>query len=213
MHIYEDETVKDELFNRNVDCVINIQEGFGQSLKENNIGKIKNYIEIDSISETNASSVITGQADSYLRMLSSYIQTGYPEEKAVELTKDTQNIKVDTTLLDKSGNENYSELYYYFKYLAYVFVVMMIIVIGNILTKLSDREIKDRIQCSSYKFISYNKEIFLGIMATGGIICAVFTVFAFVLCRDKIFTVNGGLFLIQMLCLMVVSLSMAYFIS
>lgn len=209
------ETIQDELFNRNVDCVIKIEKGFEEAVLDStdNNNEINDFIIVNLIPGTMTSSLITGKIDNYMRILSAYIQSGCSIEEAVKLTEKTQKVTASTKLLDKGNVKDYSDLYYFFLYLAYAFVVMMIIVIGHIVGKLNDKEIRNRINCSSYKFFSFNKEIFWGILATGSIIIVMYIIFSYILCGNDLLSVNGGLFIINMCCMMIVALSLAYFIS
>ena len=90
---------------------------------------------------------------------------------------------------------------------------MMIAGIAPILQVFSQKEIKERTSCSSYKFVNYNRELLLGVILTGLVVCAVIFASATIMFKGSTFSFSGFLFTLNMLCYMLVSLAFAFFIS
>jgi hypothetical protein len=70
-----------------------------------------------------------------------------------------------------------------------------------VLQVFSKKEIKERTSCSSYKFANYNRELLLGVILTGLVVCAVIFVSATIMFKGSTFSFSGFLFTLNMLCL------------
>jgi len=203
------EVVQDELYNRNIDSALRIKEGFEEALIR---GDVSDYLEIDSIPSTQTSMVLETQINGFMKLFDSYIQSGYSVEEAAKAAKDVSDMSGEVKMLTKEGSKTHSAVYYFFLYCAYVFIAMAVVAIGSIILIMNRKEVQNRIQCSSYKFSAYNKEIFFGILATGILILVLYFVFGLILYNGgSILTAKGGLFVLNMVCMMLVSLAIAFF--
>lgn len=202
------QTIQDELYNRNTDSVLRIKEGFEEALGD---GDISEYLEIDSIPSTQTSKVLESQINGYMKLFDSYIQSGCSIEEAAKAATDVSQISADVTMLTEDGNKNHSKLYFFFLYCAYVFITMAVIAVGSIILIMNGKEVQNRVQCSSYKFSSYYKEVFLGIFVTGVMIVAVYYLLAFAINGTDVFSLKGLLHVLNMVCMMIVSLTIAFF--
>lgn len=205
----DNEQIQDELYNRNVKCVLRIPEGFEKKIQE---GKTEHLIEILGIPGTTVLSSFEGKISNYMKVLSAYIAAGESLEEASEHTKETLAITAETKVMDQKKNETYSSLYYFCLLCIYPFIGMTIEGIGPILLLLKKKEMKERIQCSSFKFTLFHLQQFLGITTTGTVIWIFFFVLGCIMCKGQFFTARGALYLLQLFCIMLVILAMAFLI-
>jgi ABC-2 type transport system permease protein len=206
----EKETIQDELYARNVDCVLRIKAGFEEALKT---GITDEYIETVVISGTNKATLFESDVNKFISYVDTYAGAGETVEQAVKKSEEALNVNVDVTLSDAGDAAVHSSMYYFFSYLGWVLIVMLITGISPILMVFDRKELRDRIFCSSYKFSSLNREMMYGIFVTGLGICAVFTMIGMIYFKGDMLSSKGGLQLLNMCCYMTVALAFAFMIS
>ena len=184
---------------RNVNCVLIIKEGF--------------KLDVVTIPGTQAATTFESAINSFTKTYNTYIASGYSEADALAAVNTSLSQKASVSLLSGKNVTSHSGIYYCFSYLGWVLLVMMIAGIAPVLQVFSKKEIKERISCSSYKFANYNRELLLGVILTGLVVCAVIFVSATIMFKGSTFSFSGFLFTLNMLCYMLVSLAFAFFIS
>lgn len=205
----EKEVIQDELFARNVACVLRIKEGYGESVNKG----IHDKLEVVTIPDTLAAMNFESSINEYESTFSSYISAGYSVDDAVKSTVRALDEEVDVSTPEGGETTGLSRSGQFFVYLGYVLIVMCIVGVTPVLQVFMKKELKNRIQCSSYNYLMFNKELLLGVLSTGGIISLVILFIYIVMPIGNLFTVRGGLFVINMLCYMLVSLALSFMIS
>ena len=160
--------------------------------------------------------IVTGSVEVYEKTgayHNTYIASGYSEADALAAVNTSLSQKASVSLLSGKNVTSHSGIYYCFSYLGWVLLVMMIAGIAPVLQVFSKKEIKERISCSSYKFANYNRELLLGVILTGLVVCAVIFASATIMFKGSTFSFSGFLFTLNMLCYMLVSLAFAFLIS
>lgn len=213
----EMETIQDELYERNVGCVVRIKEGFGDVFTDkNNSGsqdKIKDYLEIYAIPDANKTQLFEQNINSYSATLYTYVNAGFGLSEAIDKANEAEEISVDVTLPEGGEVESQSPFIYMAQYLGWIFIAMCIVGVAPVLTVFDRKEIRDRIGCSSYKFSRINIETLAGVMVTGVGICGVFVLVALLGMREELLCFTGFLHVCNMFCYMMVALSLTYLIS
>lgn len=213
----EMETIQDELYERNVGCVVRIKEGFSEAFTDKSaVGsqdKIKDYLEIYAIPDVNNTQLFEQNINSYNATLYTYVNAGFGISEAIEKTNDAENIAVNVSLPEGGEVESQSPFIYMAQYLGWIFIAMCIVGVAPVLTVFDRKEIRDRIGCSSYKFSRINIETLAGVMVTGVGICGVFVLVALIGMREELLCFTGFLHVCNMLCYMMVALSLTYLIS
>ena len=92
----------------------------------------------------------------------------------------------------------------------WILTLMMIVSLTPVLARLNEERIRKRVYASPYKFTKMNSEIYLAMLLVGLAVCAVFFGIA-----EMTHTVNSnvGLYVVNMLVLMLVALSITFFVS
>lgn len=211
------ETIQDEMYGGNVDCVVIIKEGFGRIFKESlnfeEPDKIREYFDIYAVSGVNSTELFEQSVNAYITTLYTYINAGFELTEAVESTNEAEKVSVNVSLPEGDEVQSTSPFIYMLKYLAWVLVAMCIIGIAPVLCIFDRKEIRDRIGCSSYKFGRINMETLLGILVTGIVICACFLLMALIGMREELLSFKGLLQVCNLLCYMVVALALTFFVS
>lgn len=204
------ETMQDELFIRNVDCIIRIKKGFADGLA---LSDASSYLEVVAIPGRNKVELFESDIDRYFSYLNAYLAAGYPMADAEQQTVQALAIKTQVTLKDAASNTPNSKRYYFFSYLGWVFIVMIIQGVCPILVLYNRKTLRDRIAVSAYKYSRLTKELLLGTFVTGLGICVVFEIGGILACKGEMLQVSGFGNLLNMLCYMMISLAFAFLVS
>ena len=202
------ETVQDELYNRNIHCAIRIKQGYGDALRE---GKGEGMLVLTAVPGTIYGEASQQAVTSYSAILSSYLMGGFSDEQALSQTEKTVKQKVKVTLAD-GAKDSFSTLYYFFKYLPYIYLAICVVAIGPVLIVFHKKEVKNRIISSPYSMRKANLELYAGMLTTGlGLMMIhLIIVIAF---RAGIFSGRGALFMLNELCFLAVPLGIVFLIG
>lgn len=151
--------------------------------------------------------------DNYLNSVESYVAAGYTVDEATDLAIEALDVSVDVSLPNSGDASMHSPKYYYYNYLAWIMIYVMILGVAPILLRFNEKEIKNRIKCSSYHFVNLNKELLLGVLSTGIIVCAIFSLMSLLCFQKEMLNISGALFVLNLVCYMLVALAIAYTVS
>lgn len=206
----EKEIIQDELYYRNIVCALRIPEGFEEKLEH---GDAKEMLEVVTIPGTTASSVFESEIDGYLSAVTTYMDAGFSLEDAMEKAEKALDVEVNVSLPDESDAGLHSPRYYFYNYLAWVMICIMILGVCPILLTFNKNEIKNRVECSSYRFSDLNKELLLGVLITGLGICIILAILSVICFGEDMFNISGLLNMINLICYMLVALAISFVIS
>lgn len=202
------ETIQDELYARNVENVLRIPEGFGNALQD---GRPEDCaLEIITIPGSQAARFFETGIDNYLGLIRMYLMAGYPVEEANSRTAEALKQEVSVTLPDGGKQQRHSDLYNFFNYLGWVLIALIISVIGPVLQVYNKQELRDRISCSSYKFMHMNGELFLGVIVTGLGVTLILVLISAAMFRGAVFSEKGLYLCLNAVCYLFVALSLAF---
>lgn len=202
------ETMQDELYARNVDCIVIIKKGFGDNLAD-----AEKYLDLVTIPNTSAATSFKGKVDGFLNVFKVYIAGGYDVEEALEKTYSVMETEVEVSLPDGDDAANRSKAFSFYNYLGWVMVVMIVSGITPVLQVFSKPDVKARISVSAYKYSNYNKELVLGVACACLAVCALFGVLSVVMLEGEMFSAKGAMLVLNMICYMIVSISIAFLIA
>lgn len=206
----EKEIIQDELYYRNITCVLRIPEGFEENLKKGNTEEI---LEVVTIPGTTASTVFETEMDSYLSSVITYVKAGFSIDQAMEKAEKALDVTVDVTIPGKGNGGTFSARYYFYNYLGWIVIMIMFNGICPVLMTFRRKELRNRIECSSYRFVNLNKELLLGVMVTGLGICMILAVLSVISVGKAMMNISGLLNVVNLICYAFVALSMVYVVS
>lgn len=207
---YELETIQDQLFYRNVDAVLIYKEGFENALKKK---KAEDYVEIYVIPNTMSASLFETDYNSFATKLSAYLDGKYSMEEALKRTAEVCNTEMKVGFLEGENTSGRSAAYSFFVYLSWIFLAVCIQSVSPVLGIMDQKEVKNRVYVSSYKFSAFNLETLLGIIITGIVMCILFLGIAAMVLPDPILNLKGGLWMLNMLCFMVIAMGFTLLVS
>lgn len=203
------ELIQDEVYERNLTCVIRIKKGFGEAVRD---GKDAQMLEITAVPGTVYGELFENQANGYVRIFRSYTAGGFSETEAVEKTEGTLEKEVDVTLADSRSDGTHSKVYYYYQLLPYIYIAICIGAIGPILIVFRKKDVRDRIQSSPYPMGKMNLELYGGMVTTGLGLVALHSLILTAL-RLEIFSMRGLLFVMNEICFLVTALGITFLVG
>lgn len=207
-------TVQDELYNRNVYSVLRISEGYEAALAAGaSAEELTGLVELLTIPGTLTGELFASDVNRYLTFAALYCRSGASVAEAAEAAEHALAVSLTTNLSKESAGSTRSDIYYFFSYLSYVFVVMIIVSIGPVLSVFRKPEVHTRISCSSYPFHRMSRELLLGVFVTGLFFLLFFGGWAGVVFGSELFCTRGALYLLNVLLYLAVGLALAYLIS
>lgn len=204
------ETIQDELYNRNISCVIRIPGGFGDSMVK---GADIKKPELTTIPGTIYGETFKGMVNKYVSLTRSYVAGGFSAQEALKKAEETCGETVPVSMPKKSGGSTHSRLYYYFAYLPYIFLSICVVGIGPIMVVFHKKDVKERNACSAYSLTRTNFQLFAGVVTAGVGICLLYCLMVMTGTGMAIFSFQGFLHCLNMVCFMVVSLGFVFFLG
>ncbi len=206
----DEEIIQDALYNMDVACVVRINEGFEKAFSE---GKGKEKLDFYRINGTTTAMLLESDLNGFLKFIDTYVSAGYSMKDSVDYAIEIEKTQIDVSLPDGENVSEFNSLQMFFSYQPWVFIVMCVCAISPIIIILDKKALRERIEVSSYKFSRMNFEILLGVLVTGVAICVVFIGMAIALFGSDLSLTQIGLYVANMLAMMMVALSITYFVG
>lgn len=203
----EKKTMQNELFYRNVEYILILPKGFGESLlSENKKAQIENV----KVPGSTSGYMIDQQVNKFTKMVRSYLASGFSEQQAVERAENTlrSSAKVDLMGSKKAGEQ--SNTAYYFQYLAYIFIVLITVAVSPVFMVFYKKDIRRRNQCSAATERSRNLQLALGTLTASVGCWLVFILLAMAMYRNEIFQSNLLLFMLNSVMFIGVSAGISF---
>ena len=212
----EKTAIQDELYNRNVHCVIRVPRGFGDSLREKNVSAEASSaakVSVVSVPGTVYGEVFESEVDGYVRMIRCALAGGFDEEEAISLEERAAGLSAQVELNDPGRSGERSLLYYSFRYVPYLFICMCVVTITPMLIVFQKKKIRERIAASSCPANRFSLILFAGVVTVGAILCMAHLALAAALSGGDIFSAKGALFALNEFCFLIVVLGLVYLLG
>lgn len=204
------EVIQDELFNRNINCLLRIPQGFSDAIEAGDGEKV---LEVVTIPGTKYNALLESDLDRFVNYATMYVKAGYSSKEAVKKAMDILSQTAEVSLLGGEDLSSHSNSYHFFNYLGWVLMCMVITAITPTLAVYNRKELQKRISCSAYPFSKINTELFLGVAVMGVGICGILLILASIITGGEVWSMNGVFYMLNTFCYMFVALSVAFLVS
>ena len=178
-------------------------------------GNNENTVEYISPGNNASEYLLSEKLRTYLQDVVIYLDSGYSEEEAIKLTKESMEaITKDSPSIIHTNKEN--DISYFgamFRFNGYTLLMILCVSIGSILTFMKDKDVKNRISVSGMHFAKRNVAIIGGVSLIG------FAITTLVILSVVLFNLSALkdgkilFYAINTYVLMLTGLGMAYMIS
>ncbi|MBS7008304.1 ABC transporter permease [Anaerostipes sp.] len=203
-------TMQNDLFYRNVEYILILPEGFGESLMNKN-----KKAEIKNVKVPNSTSgyMIDQQIGKFTKIVRGYLAAGFPEEQAVGMAENTLKSSAGISLEGSKKAGEVSSTAYYFQYLAYILIALITLAVSPVFMAFYKKDIRRRNQCSAATNRSRNLQLALGTLTASLGCWLMFMVLAVVIYHNEIFQSNLPLFLLNSLAFLGVSAGISFLVG
>lgn len=206
------ESFTDELFARNVTYILTIPKSYENQLIA---GTYDNLLEHYTVPGSNNAVFVDMQIEQYLNTLTAYLASGMEPSDALKKCADTMKNETDVTIYHDENTtvETKGKIYYSFLYLPYVFICIMLIAVGPILSIMNSKEIKNRMSISCLKSSEKNLQLGLATLLCGTGICIAFFIASYFMSDGALISTRGLLYMGNAYVLMMVAIAITYLLS
>jgi len=155
------ESLQDALFFRQVDYILRIPAGFGQSI-------LDGRYEIELIKTVLPDSTRAVQADllinRYINTSALYLDSvpGITVANLLKYLRSDLALQADVQMQPGSADNEFSRTRFYFSYLAYTLMSVMILGVTSIMIAFNNKDLQKRNFSSPVKLVSFNLQLVLG---------------------------------------------------
>lgn len=202
------ESVQDALYNRSIHCYLVIPKGFSEAVKA---GNADGMLTVMAIPGTNTASLFEGDMNGFIQKLSTLMAAGYDESESASIIG--ASLKVHTEVKLKGNKSYFSKQERLYSYIPWILLMQLANVITPILMIYNKKELRNRIECSAYKYVNINKELLLAVIITGLGVCVPYVMMDGIMLRNNLLTAQSGLYMANMLVYMLVAVNIAFLFS
>src|SRR5690554_1995488 len=199
------EDLEDAFFYRDIEMIIEIPQGFTNSLASEN----KLNIETKTIPDSAQSVTLQRAMEKYINLSRVYIENDLKTDNLHQSLKDILDNEAKVNINSKI-KVDYTNSEFYFNYLAYVLLAMLVTVIGSIMTSFRPIEIKRRNNLGSVSNKKMNLILLISNLLLGIFIWLIFIIISIILYSDIMLKTNGLLLMINCLIFLFTVISIAY---
>ncbi len=148
------------------DYALIIPEGFADRVKN---GEREDLLEYIAPGATAPQYLLSGKIDTYVQDLMVYLECGYSEEEALELTGENMDQLAETkAFVMDASDENYRSFYSgIFTFNGYTLLMILCVCLSTVLIFTKDRDVKNRINVSGMHFKTKNFATIMAVMSVG----------------------------------------------
>lgn len=202
------EELQDAMYYKTLDYVLAIPEDFTEQMVA---GAGEGLLEGTAMPGSSRAYFMDHELGHYLQTVSMYLAAGYGVEEAGAKASAVMEQKPDVSFLEKTDTVALPAGYYFFRYIPYVFVILMILGVGAVMKTFQDKDLAGRNKCSATPFLSQNLQLLLGCMSYILAVYLVFMLFACVSDPGYMFSRKGALSAANALIFGLCALSVAWF--
>lgn len=203
----------DALYYQTADIILTIEKGYSDKLAA---GETDGLFSEYSVPGTYTAELFDSQLNRYISMVNAYISGGESVETASAKASEALSAEVETIMFsseDEADGALSRNVYFFFKYLAYIFVAVLITGLCPVILALNKKDIRRRVNCSSITINSQLFQTILGILVyVVGLFFVIMTAAA-ILYKSELFTSRGLLAMLNAFVLIIVAMSICLLIS
>jgi ABC-2 type transport system permease protein len=205
----DNQTLQDALYNRDVEYILFIPEGYEQALvSQETPPKLENA----QVPNSYTGAYVDNLVEQFVSTEQVYIDAGFDVQDAISSTLSDMEIQADVTMTHVESQAA-PNVYYFYKYFCYSIMLMLIFGLCPVLMVFGKRDLKMRMESSALTQTKKNTQLILG-MATFSAVCfAVIIAIGFIMYGVDMFSAGALVCFVNALCFLGVSAAMAYLIG
>lgn len=203
------ETLKDALFFYKVEYILIIPDNFTKDFLSGKNPKI------DTLNKPNSYETIYVESllNRYLNIANIYAVSDFSEEEIASYIEMDLSKSANVLFNTNKIRNNFTKMSVYYNFFNYTFIMLGILSVSVIIKNFKEKNIKKRIDISSYKQDKFNKELFLGNLCLILLIWSLYVIISIILYPGLMLTMNGLLTIINSFIFSITILALAFLIG
>lgn len=203
--------LQDHLYYRSISYILTIPEGFEEKLLAGNTDDLYTYVAIPG---STTCYFVNQQITQFTQTLQIYLAGGYSLKDAIRSCMAlTETSHVNNLSFNDGNVVEKKEIYYFYQYLPYIFIVLLISGMAPIIIKFQEKDILARNSCSAEPLTSRNFQIALGCICYSALAWIVFQLLAFIAYGKICLTGNALYAMLNSFVFLLVAASVTFFAS
>lgn len=202
--------LQDQLFYREIYYIVTIPKDFEHRCLDKG-----EKLSVTKVPGSTSGYYVDQQIQTFLTDVNIMVKSGFSLSDAIQKVQKNISQKVNITLMDRNAaQKQISNYVFMFQYMPYILLSILCYVLSFIMISFMRPDVKKRILCSAVSIRSQNFQLVLGFSVIGigtWIICTCMPIFMYH--KDFLENPNWVYYLVNTFCMMLVSLSLAFFIS
>jgi len=203
-----EEKIDDAIFYRDVNYVIYIPDNFRECF----LNKENPEVKVKSTGDYNAS-LAEMLLSKYLRVANIYNKDNLSEAEIIKNINETLNKKSEIELTTKLDTTNLAKLNSYYNFTNYCFIAASIYIICLIISSFKNEGVNKRTIVSSVNYKKFNLKLLLSNIMFAAVLWAFYSLLAYLLFGNIIFTKNGLMFILNSFIFMIFTVTLACFLG
>lgn len=206
------ELLQDNLYYRYISYVLTIPKGFEGKLES---GETKDLLTNVKVPGSATGQFVDSQIEQYLGTVQLYMTGGYSLQEALEETSShlTNTTPTRTLSFEKGNDGERKEVFFFYRYLPYVFIMILFSGLAPIMVIFHKKEINDRTTCSSLRITNRSLQLALGCITYGLIVWIGFLLVGILAYGKGMFTTNALYCALNSFVFLLVTAGLTLFIS
>ncbi len=204
----DEDYILEEFYWKAIDYVLIVPEGFEDSLTTDS----PLALQCRKIPGDFDSSYFETELSQYASKLVSLVKSGYSMTEATDMLLKSREEKSEIKMASYVNTNQNDKLSNFFMYVPYLFISLCMSCIGNVLVTFNDKDLKNRIECSSLPLQKRSAYMIAGVFTSGIILLIAVCIIAGILTGGKLFTDSRALLFIgNAFVMLLFSLCLGYF--
>lgn len=197
------DSIRDEIYNRNIDYVLIIPEDFGT---EHTVSAYK-------LPSSFSAEFMDMSIENFIKTYLAYAAMGIDENTAYENTLKTVSMSTEVAIYDNGTKTVYSAEHYYYNYIPYILLMAIVTSLAPALMSFNKQEVEKRTLCSGMTIARRNVSLALGCVLLTLAITVIYFICSFFMYGSAMFTKAGALRMLNSVVYALICLSISFFLS
>ena len=197
------DSIRDEIYNRNIDYVLIIPEDFGT----------KHTVSAYKLPGSFSAEFMDMSIENFIKTYLAYAAMGIDENTAYENTLKTVSMSTEVEIYDNGTKTVYSAEHYYYNYMPYILLMAIVTSLAPALMSFNKQEVEKRTLCSGMTIARRNVSLALGCVLLTLAITVIYFICSFFMYGSAMFTKAGALRMLNSVVYALICLSISFFLS
>lgn len=185
------DSIRDNIYTRNVEYVIIINEGFEKNISSFEKVENNNYITAYKLPSSISAQFVDLTVNNFITTFNAYTIAGLSKDEAYKKTLESITTELDINFNNNKEVDTTPKIHYFYLYLAYVLIAIIIESITPILISFNSLEIKKRMALSNMSQLKINLLLALSASFVAILLLVFYVIVSFLIYGSELTNIEG----------------------